>query len=292
MKKTNQMKKIILLAAIYVISLSLNAQIIIDEGWDDVNNLPDYFSVNASDAPTNAWFQGNPAVFRSYDGDPNSYIGVNFNVTIGSTVDMWGMTPRLPYKNGDIVSFYTRTIAGSTHPDRLELRIDPEGTEDPPTFGDVGAYTNLLLSINQDLVVGGYPEEWTLQTIIISGLPAGITETRIAFRYWVTDGGPSGSNSNYIGLDRFVVESVVLGVEDFNIEGLVAYPNPTTNILNVEAASIISSIEVMNVLGQTLHTVTINTNKTQIDLSAFQTGNYFVRVTADGSSNVLQIVKQ
>ena len=292
MKKTNQMKKIILLAAIYVISLSSNAQIIIDEGYDDVFNLPDHYSVNASDVPNGDWFQGNPAVFESYDGDPNSYIGVNFEVTTGSTVDMWGITPRIGYKNGDIVSFYTRTVAGSTHPDRLELRIDPEGTEELPASGDPGAYTNLLLSINPDLEVGGYPEEWTLYTITISGLPAGITETRLAFRYWVTDGGPNGSNSNYIGLDRFVVESVVLGVEDFDIEGLVAYPNPTTNILTIEAASVISSIEVMNVLGQTLHTETLNTNKTQIDLSAFPTGNYFIRVTVENTTKVMQIIKQ
>ena len=89
----------------------------------------------------------------------------------------------------------------------------------------------------------------------------------------------------------FTVEGI-LGAEDFVIEGLVAYPNPTTHILNVEAVSVISFVEVLNILGQTLFSKTTNTNKVQIDLSAFQTGNYFVKVTTDNSTQVMQVIKQ
>jgi hypothetical protein len=68
------------------------------------------------------------------------------------------------------------------------------------TSTSVGDFTNLLLEINPNLVTGGYPESWTLFTVTLSGVGTPTTG-RLAFRYFVTDGGPSGANSNYIGID-------------------------------------------------------------------------------------------
>ena len=65
---------------------------------------------------------------------------------------------------------------------------------------DVGDFTTLLLDINPTLVVSGYPDVWTQYTITLSGLPPAASG-RIAWRYFVTNGGPSGANSNYIGID-------------------------------------------------------------------------------------------
>ena len=97
------------------------------------------------------------------------------------------------------------------------------------------------------------------------------------------------------GLDEIMVYdcNTPLSISDNVIENnIIAYPNPTVNILTIEATSMITSIEVMNVLGQTLHTETTNTNKTQLDLSTLPTGNYFVRVTVENTTKVLQIIKQ
>ena len=85
----------------------------------------------------------------------------------------------------------------------------------------------------------------------------------------------------------------VLSVTENELDTMVSvYPNPTSNILNVETVSTISSVEVLNILGQTLYSKTTNNNKVQIDLSAFQTGNYFIRVTADNTTIVKQVIKQ
>lgn len=67
----------------------------------------------------------------------------------------------------------------------------------------VGDFTTLLLSINPTLVTNVYPQVWTQYTITIAGLPAP-TSGRLAFRYFVTNGGPTGSNSDYIGIDNAV----------------------------------------------------------------------------------------
>ena len=65
---------------------------------------------------------------------------------------------------------------------------------------DVGVFTTLLLDINPTLAVGGYPDTWTQFTATLSGIPAGATG-RIAWRYFVTDAGFLGTNSDYIGID-------------------------------------------------------------------------------------------
>ncbi|CAM3426128.1 T9SS-dependent choice-of-anchor J family protein [Aequorivita lipolytica] len=185
------------------------AATLLTEGFDDITTLPGagYSLVNASDIPgaTN-WFQGNDVVFPSQSGGPTSYIGANFNNTSGSVINNFMITPVLNLENGDEIIFWTRTTTASTFPDRLEVRLDPTGANTNPTGpASVGSYTELLLEINPTLVTGVYPDVWTEFTATVSGL-TGATDTRVAFRYWVTDGGPAGSNSDYIGIDSLTIE--------------------------------------------------------------------------------------
>ena len=65
---------------------------------------------------------------------------------------------------------------------------------------DVGDFTTLLLSVNPNLTTTDYPKVWTQYTVTLSGIPVGASG-RFAFRYFVTDGGRDGANSDYIGID-------------------------------------------------------------------------------------------
>ncbi|MCZ4318493.1 T9SS type A sorting domain-containing protein [Aequorivita viscosa] len=88
---------------------------------------------------------------------------------------------------------------------------------------------------------------------------------------------------------RFVEE---LGVSEFETLKIFAYPNPASDILNIQAEASISSIEIMNVLGQTLLTAKGNSNREQVDVSGLSAGNYFVRVVVGDGSRVLRVVKK
>ena len=83
-----------------------------------------------------------------------------------------------------------------------------------------------------------------------------------------------------------------LGVADFETLKVVAYPNPTNDILNIQAEDSISSIEVVNILGQTLLISKGNSNREQIDISGLSPGNYFVKIVVGDVSSVLRIVKK
>ena len=83
-----------------------------------------------------------------------------------------------------------------------------------------------------------------------------------------------------------------LGVSDFEALKIVAYPNPAQNILNIQAEGTISSIEIRNLLGQTLLTSKGNSSREQIDISGLSAGNYFVKVVVGDGSRVLRVVKR
>ena len=68
------------------------------------------------------------------------------------------------------------------------------------TATDVGDFTTLLLDINPTYTTSGYPNGWTNFLVTLSGLGGPVTG-RLAFRYFVEGGGPSGANSDVIGID-------------------------------------------------------------------------------------------
>src|SRR5690606_21997858 len=130
-------------------------------------------------------------------------IGANFNNTAGTgTISNWLMTPEMVLQNGTEVRFWTRVPTGSTLPDRLEVRLSTAGasTDVGATATSVGDFSTVLTSINPTLASGGYPDVWTEFVLTFSDLPA-TTSGRVAFRYFVTGAGPTGSSSDYIGID-------------------------------------------------------------------------------------------
>jgi predicted secreted protein len=185
------------------------------ENFDNVATLTAsgwYQQNNSSTIGTNPnWIQGVPTPtgpFDSYNGAANSYICANYNSTTGNnTISNWLVAPNRTLRNGDVFTFYTRipTPAPTEYPDRLEVRMSTNGASVNVGTGPTGLgdFTTLLLSVNPNLTTGVYPKVWTQFTITISGLPAP-TSGRIAFRYFVTSGGPTGTNSDYIGIDNVV----------------------------------------------------------------------------------------
>src|SRR5205085_1632503 len=89
-------------------------------------------------------------------------------------------------------------------PDRLQVRLSTNGgsVNVGITPTDVGDFTVLMLDINPTYTPTGYPSAWTQFTVTVSGLGSPTTG-RLAFRYFVENGGPSGTHSTYIGIDTF-----------------------------------------------------------------------------------------
>jgi hypothetical protein len=209
-----------LIAGIIASSAPAAAQLL-SEGFDDVSMLPlaGWVTVNHSEPlGTTVWFQGLNPPFPAQEGSPTAYIAANFQATAGTgTISTWLLTPVLLMLDGDTLSFYTRDPTGSTWPDRLQVRLSISGASTDIGAGalDVGDFSTLLLDINPNYEVGGYPQVWTLFTVPVTGLPSGIATGRLAFRYFVENGGPTGTNSDYIGIDTLQFDAAGIFLDGF-----------------------------------------------------------------------------
>ena len=221
-KKTTLVKlQVLFFFTLLIASNKTIAQVTtLTEGFDDFSATGWITVNNSTDASTGqTWRQGDRQL-NAYSGGKSSYAYADYH-SVGSsaegTISNWLISPTLNLTNGGMITFYTRTFP-SDYADRLQVRLSRDGASKHvgSTPASVGNFTELLLTINQSLDPDGYPDtNWTKYTISI---PPGGSSGRVAFRYFVEDGGSSGVNSNYIGIDEFSYESV-LPVTLFNFRG-------------------------------------------------------------------------
>ena len=206
------------------------------EGFENVATLTDWYIQNNSVSPDNDWGGGNSTVFPAQAGTPNSYLSANYQSTSSpvGTISNWLFTPTRTYNNGDVITFYSRTVTNPLFPDRMEVRFSSDGNnlDCGTTPTDVGTFTTLLLTINPMLTTTGYPQVWTQYTITISGLPAP-TNGRVALRYFVINGGPAGTNSEAIGIDSYTYTSVASPPSNDQCAGAISLNQGTScNLTN------------------------------------------------------------
>lgn len=82
-----------------------------------------------------------------------------------------------------------------------------------------------------------------------------------------------------------------LANDSFSFVNFKAYPNPVSDVLNLSHSSEMSSVEVFNMLGQKVLAKDLNASQGQINISSLNSGNYFVKVTSEGQSKTIKIVK-
>jgi thiol-disulfide isomerase/thioredoxin len=235
------MKKLVLLL-LFLLSNFLHSQIILQENFDALGSptitLPTDWTQTNQSSPigTTAWFRGEPAL-PAFNGPANGYIAANFNNGASTaTISNWLMSRAVTVQNGDQVTFYA--ISGGAYPDRLTLRRSDLGVNsiNPSSATNLGSYTTACLTINPSLTGTGFPSVWTKYTYTVTGL-SGPTSCKFALHYNVTNGGPIGDNSHYIGLDAFQIKTPVANEVALLSTNIPRYElmNTTLNIqLNVE----------------------------------------------------------
>jgi hypothetical protein len=131
------------------------------------------------------------------------------------------LTPVLNLQHQARLTFDTRTVDLPQFPDRLQVRMSTNGpsTNVGTTAYDVGDFGDLLLDINPGLTTSGYPNVWTQFTVPVMGVLGPSTTGRLAFRYFVPNGGPNGPNADYIGIDN---------LSFLNTTGPCGSPTPTS----------------------------------------------------------------
>ena len=86
--------------------------------------------------------------------------------------------------------------------------------------------------------------------------------------------------------------TTILSINDTYTEPFVSiYPNPAHQDVTIQAENILS-IEVVNIMGQTILNKTINSGFTRLDLRNFADGVYFIRINLPDSTVVRKLIRK
>jgi hypothetical protein len=307
-----------LLSLLVLAGVSSQAQVLYTYGFDTTNDfdIDGWVTLNESAIPTaTIWSLADytaPTATTPFGGlNPvgqagglNSFALVNYTSTEGaSTISNWLFTPTMEVQNGDIVTFYTRigknTTAASpnaSYADRLQLRMSTVGDDSVDPVGPTGegSYTTLLADVNPNLNLTDYPTSWDtgLITATISGL-SGPTMVKFGFRYFVTNGGPTGANSDIIGIDSFQVERPLAGTSEFFSNNFRMFPNPASNVINLSTATTqINAVQLVDINGRTVKSISANgVSDLQVNIADLNTGMYFLKVQSDAGVGTAKVLK-
>jgi hypothetical protein len=117
------------------------------------------------------------------------------------------------------------------------------------------------------------------------------TTPGIIVQYGFAVTGRNAPSASEAALGSVVVTEFILSNDNFNIEQFSVSPNPTKNAWTVEGTNTIDTIEVFDILGKRVLTLNPNNQKVAIDASSLKTGIYIAKLTADGATKTVKLVK-
>lgn len=90
----------------------------------------------------------------------------------------------------------------------------------------------------------------------------------------------------------YLHKNTVLDVADNKMITAKLFPNPATNILNVQANSRIENVSIFNVVGQEVVSMKSDDELVKVDVSSLNTGVYVVKTTIEGKTSTSKFIKE
>ena len=246
-----------------------------NRGNNTLTSVDFEYSVN-SGAPANYTWTGS---LDSYQVTTVQLPGVPYTIQTTNTVEV-SVSNDDDNSNNNATATFGETSLGSTNYLTLLLNTDDNGDETTWTVKDPtgtviangGPYDNNT-TINEEieLAVGGCHE---FRVVDSGGNGSGsivLYDSNSDIIYNTTGIYGAGEGTSFIS-------DGVLGLGSNSLETVSIYPNPATTVLNIQNAEN-ASIEVYNMLGQTLYSKTNSSLNEQVNVSHFSEGTFFVKIT-------------
>lgn len=213
-----------------------------------------------------------------------TYVAANGNTTVAPRTGSYMAMFNSPNYNGDA----TKLIMPA---------FDLTGLADP---GIRFYYTQVDWGGDQDELRIYYKTSaagvWTLLAEYTASTPAWseviLQLPNASSEYYIAFEGTSGWGYGVTVDDVTIDEYPILGVDTPVLSGFRYYPNPVNGSLSLRAQNTIDAVSVYNMLGQEVINMTPNAMSKDIDMSALNSGNYFVRVSINGAVENFKIIKQ
>ena len=161
----------------------------------------------------------------------------------------------------------------------------------------VNANPNASLTVSNDSVcnidaivnLSGMPSGGTYYRNNVTGntfdpTTATIGSTPVSYVY-VDANGCSDTAQSSIYVD------ICLGADAIVEGGFNAYPNPFSDQIVLSSSKIIEQVEVYNASGQLMFTQQTQTSMVELNMNAYESGVYFIRITGAGETKMVTAVK-
>lgn len=83
-----------------------------------------------------------------------------------------------------------------------------------------------------------------------------------------------------------------LGLDEMSLTSVVIHPNPIEDFFTISSSEIITKIEIVNLLGQTIFSNSYNQLNVSIDAAKFETGTYILKVSTNEKVQQSKIIKK
>ncbi len=213
----------------------------------------------------NGNFVGGEDLKNGTVGDPNYHTGSN-QLTFAP----------ISISGEEVIISFRLQYIGYDDADYLHFEVN----YDNGTNWDSPDFTNQINGIGDSTSSGGWIN-------ISHTVPPGNTHVRM--RIDILQNG-----SDEIGLDGFKIENsnVLSTIENTIIKGLSYGPNPTSDIVTINANSIIEKVIIYNLEGKQVIEKSGSLKKMSIDLNDQSSGIYYMKVISDGKNETISVIKK
>ena len=96
----------------------------------------------------------------------------------------------------------------------------------------------------------------------------------------ISDTVPPGNPLNEIATINFHVQNSTTGINEVDYQnGFKVFPNPSNDVLNIQSGSVINKVEILDLLGEVVKSVSVNGgNSYRMSVSGITSGIYFIRI--------------
>jgi hypothetical protein len=129
-------------------------------------------------------------------------------------------------------------------------------------------------------------ENTTATTGTAQGLIPGVSYDA----YIQTDCGGNNNISDVVGPITFT--TTALGVNDVDVTSFVFAPNPADGNVNIAATNTITTLQIVNMLGQNVLSITPNSKEFTIDVSCLSSGAYFINAITNGVTTTKKLIRK
>ena len=98
--------------------------------------------------------------------------------------------------------------------------------------------------------------------------------------------------SGCASVTSLAVTITTLANQDFDMTQFSYYPNPVIDLLNVSYSQDMTNVKVFNMIGQQLLNKDVNATTTQIDMSGYANGAYFIQVSTENAMKTVRVIKK